>query len=79
MYCIFCIFIILNAARIPADPTHHFPLLALPVCISDTSTIRRAPLGERAPWGGPWGPLWGDGNFTGDSWQRRGGNKKKHK
>ena len=46
--------------------------------ISDTSTIRRAPLGERAPWGAPLGPLWGDGNLTGDSWQRRGGNQTKN-
>ena len=48
--------LILNAARIPAGTSHLFPLWALPVCISDTSTIRRAPLGEGAPWGGPLGP-----------------------
>ena len=39
--------------------------------ISDTSTIRRDPLGERAPWGALWAPLWGDGIFTATSWQRR--------
>ena len=59
----------------PASTSHQFPLLTQAVGISDTSTIRRAPLGESAPWAPPLGgPLWGDGILMGDTWQRRGGN-----